>query len=339
MNTMKHHSYNFLSCTLNRNLASLIEQLTHMEYNLKTHHLILNKVKDAELKDKNQEPISFELYNAWKIIAKSNGLTSAASFRWSLESIYRELSNFFEKINYEEIEKMEITERENISQKIKKLASEADSIAKSYNVVAQPSLVEHLNYCHKTAYDRYHWIIEHRKTLHELMINICEEVTKKLDLELHLHEKDSIFNCTIMENLIYTADYFSLAPREKNIDWLMNELAWGKDPIYKFFNIQTSLLLLISIKKEKGAELNTHAMSVNDIKKIAKAVHKLSKKKLEPFHKELKISTCKSPDQHLKTLTQLYQDMSKLLDKLNHSSIPQVHDVSEEEARKLQSNE
>ena len=301
--------------------------------------MLIDKVKNADLSEKKQEPISFEVYNAWKIIRKSNGLTSAASFRWSLESIFNDLSGFFDKINYEEIEKMEISERENISQEIKKFAEQADNLAKSYSSVAQPSLIEHLQYCHNSAYERYQWMIDNRAPIHQLMKDICEEVAKEFKFEIQINEKDSVFNCTLMENLIYTADYFSLAPRDKNTGWLLNELSWGKDPIYKFFNIQTTLLLLISIKNEKGAELSSNSLNASEIKKLAKAVHKLSKKKLTPFHEGLKIGTNKKPSEHTKTLNSLYQDMSKLLDKLYHSCIPLTHSVSEEEARKLQANE
>jgi len=329
------NSYNFLSCSLNQNLATLVGHLLHSNYSLKLHHIILQKVKNGELNDSNQEPISFDLYTAWKVIAESNGLTSAASCRWSLDAVYRNIHHYFTQINYEEIKKMEKSQQEITTQLIQKYAEEADSIANTYQQKAQTALIDFLNTCHRNAYDRYNWMMESRKALKKLITEICLEVTANTEFKITIDETNSIFNCTMVENLIYIADYYSLAPRDKDVSWLMYELSFGDDPIYKFFNIQTTLLLLIAIREFKAKSLNTDQLSANEIKKFAKSVHKISEIKLKPLHAELRIQGIVISDLHTKALNEIYTEMLKMLDKLEHSKIPLIQPVSEEDARKL----
>ncbi|MDA9832740.1 hypothetical protein N9C31_03880 [Gammaproteobacteria bacterium] len=335
---MHNDSYNFLSCSLNHNLALLIEQLMNEPYNIKSHNLVIKSIKNAELTHQEQKPISFDLYIAWKVLSRSSALTSAASFKWSLDAIHRDTSHYFDCINYEEIKKMEISEREDISRVIQEFAKKGDAISQKYTQNAQPLLVKYLEDAHTSAYERYHWMINHRKTIHQIMTQICQEVASQNAIEINIDHEDSIFNCIHFNHLTYVADYHSLAPRGKNTSWLLDALAWGSDPIYKFFNIQTALLYLATIKMDQGAQLNTQEMPPSDIKKIAKSIHKLSRTTLRESHTELMIQANKPLNDHTVVLTEVYQEMVDLLEDLHHSSIPLTHKISVEEAQKLKAS-
>ncbi len=334
----KYSSYSFLSSSLNKQLSVLVAYLMHSTYNYNLYKNILNLLVDDDITNKANPPISIEAYLSFKIIQTSAEVTSSASYKWILESDFKRIHEFFEVINYDEIGKLEASEKDEVSKKLQQLAKKGDLISSSYESKCQEVLIKHLDECTENAYTWYNDSIDDKTKIIELAVAVCDSFSKKENLDLKVEANDTIFMCRTTHDLIDYADYFHIIPENREPKWLIYHLSWGNNIIEKFYNISISLMLLAAIKRQKAAELDTSSTYETEagIKKLGKFVHKNTK---ETFKQITDDPEYQQNNLKLDSLTdgmqEIHQNMMTLLHDVTHSNIPVKHSVSEEDAANL----
>ena len=330
-----------MSCTFNQQISELISNLLHAKYDQALHAHIIGEMKEDNIYGKH-DPIAIETYLSYKLVLLSVELTTSASLRWMLDKDYEKIQDYFQKIDYDEIAKLEPAEKDRVSELLHSLAHKGDEVAQTYGGDLQKTLVNHLNYCVHTAYDWYNNNIDMKDDLINTCVQTGEEVAKEFGQDLKLDPEDSIFHCHNIDELSEYADYFSLAPSARDVKWLVYQCSWGNDIISKFYNISTTLLLLSKIKTIKGEKLDTSTdlLTEKDIKRISKRIYQKNKEKLNKIVAHDKFRPIEfNHDQLHKGLNSIHFKMEKLLEKIEDARLPIKHEVSADEAKLLDDKE
>ena len=144
MTNPNSNSYAYLSCSFNQNIFNNIQELINREFEPEQAAIIIQNLQTDQLTDLN-DPISPELFSAFKLLKFSSKISILSTQLWSLQEDLT-ISTHFNRIDYDEISRLETAEREKIEGIIRKLAEEGDNINEQYGEQFTDKILNHIDH-------------------------------------------------------------------------------------------------------------------------------------------------------------------------------------------------